>query len=56
MILLLHLLLPLSCCDCMCVCSVQEMCAVTSYMCSSTKREVVSYLEEAISVYNLSCK
>jgi len=33
-----------------------EMCAVSSYMCSSTKREVLSYLEEAISVYNLSCK
>ena len=29
---------------------------MAAYMCSSSKREVVSYLEEAVSVYNLSCK
>jgi len=37
-------------------CVMQEMCAVAAYSISSTRRDVVSYLEEAVSVYNLSCK
>ncbi len=35
---------------------VQEMCSVAAYMCSPNRREVIPYLEEAVSVYNLSCK
>jgi len=36
--------------------SLQEMCAMSAYLLSSTRREVVTYLEDAISVYNITCK
>ena len=35
---------------------VVEMIGMSTYLMSSTRREVVSYLEEAISVYYSSCK
>lgn len=35
---------------------VVEMCALSTYMMSSVRREVISYLEEAISVYNVTVK